>query len=95
MTSSVGRSQVSSEVTSKARARIQTVRTPTEPQLCLLQPWGWAHLLLLAISSRCLSIVSIKSRNWGQSQTALSGPGACLLPPVRQKGQQTPTEAAG
>lgn len=33
-------------------------------------PWASqlspAHLLLLAISSRCLSMVSIKSRNWGQ-----------------------------
>lgn len=31
-------------------------------------PGGCAHLLLLAISSRCLSMVSIKSRNWGQRE---------------------------
>lgn len=51
---------------------------PQAPQLgCSPWPWGCAHLLLLAISFRCLSIVSIKSRNWGQSQSeARSGPRA-------------------
>lgn len=52
---------------SKARARTQT---PRFPHCTAALPWtrGQAHLLLLAISSLCLSIVSIKSRNWGQSQ---------------------------
>lgn len=49
---------------------------PQAPQLGR-SPWSCAHLLLLAISFRCLSIVSIKSRNWGQSQPEpWSGPGA-------------------
>ena len=44
--------------------RIQVSGAPGE-----LRSRGCAHLLLLAISFRCFSIVSIKSRNWrGQSQ---------------------------
>lgn len=79
---------------SKARARTQT---PRFPHCTAALPWtrGQAHLLLLAISSLCLSIVSIKSRNWGQSQAEPVRAQSLLMPHCWQERRPTFTEAAG
>lgn len=73
---------------SKARARTQT---PRFPHCTAASPWTWgqAHLLLLAISSLCSSIVSIKSRNWGTEPGRAHQspePRACSCPTVGKKG---------
>ena len=79
---------------SKARTR---TRTPRFPHCTAALPWtrGQAHLLLLAISSLCLSIVSIKSINWGQSQAEPVRARSLLTPHGWQERKPTSTEAAG
>lgn len=79
---------------SRARTRTQT---PRFPHCTAALPWtrGQAHLLLLAISSLCLSIVSIKSINWGQSQAEPVRAQSLLTPHGWQERRPTSTEAAG
>ena len=89
-----GEDQVHTFGHSKARARTWT---PRFPHCTAALPWtqGQAHLLLLAISSLCLSIVSIKSRNWGQSQAEPIRAQSLLTPHGWQERRPTFTEAAG
>ena len=54
---------------------------------------GCTHLLLLAISFRCLSIVSIKSRNWGQRwPEPCEGPEPACWPCSSWKGRRRPVK---